>query len=123
MSEKDLVELWNSKRSQLTRAQLHSVIAIAVLAYVAALGDLQIASMEAKLFATAFLVTVGVLGNLTQFAIIREAQSVVAELSTHENPGPVARTIAQSGRYLTMTLALMIAFSLIVFGSFALVVL
>lgn len=123
MSEKDLVELWNSKRSQLTRAQLHSVIAIAVLAYVAALGDLQIASMEAKLFATAFLVTVGVLGNLTQFAIIREAQSVVAELATHENPGPVARTIAQSGRYLTMTLGLMIAFSLIVFGSFALVVL
>jgi asparagine N-glycosylation enzyme membrane subunit Stt3 len=123
MSEKDLVELWNSKRSQLTRAQLHSVIALAVLAFVAAVGDLQIASMEAKLFATAFLVTVGVLGNLTQFAIIREAQSVVAELSKHENLGPVAKTIAQSGRYLTMTLALMIAFSLVLFGSFALVVL
>jgi asparagine N-glycosylation enzyme membrane subunit Stt3 len=123
MSEKDLVELWNSKRSQLTRAQLHSVVALAVLAFVAVVGDLQIASMEAKLFATAFLVTVGVLGNLTQFAIIREAQSVVAELATHENPGPVALTIAQSGRYLTMTLALMIAFSLVLFGSFALLVL
>lgn len=123
MSEKDLVELWNSKRSQLTRAQFHSVVALAVLAFVAVVGDLQIASMEAKLFATAFLVTVGVLGNLTQFAIIREAQSVVAELATHENPGPVARTIAQSGRYLTMTLALMIAFSLVLFGSFALLVL
>ncbi len=123
MSEKDLVELWNSKRTQLTRSQLHSVIAIAVLTFVAVVGDLQIASMEAKLFATAFLITVGVLGNLTQLAIIREAQSVVSELSTHENPGPVARTIAQSGRYLNMTIGLMITSSLVVFGSFALVVL
>jgi hypothetical protein len=123
MSEKDLVELWNSKRTQLTRAQLHSVIALAVLAFVAVVGDLQIASMEAKLFAAAVLVTVGALGNLTQFAIIREAQSVVAELSTHENPGPVARTIAQSGRYLSMTMALMVVFSLVIIASFALVVL
>lgn len=123
MSEKDLVELWNSKRTQLTRAQLHSVIALAVLAFVAATGDLQIASLEAKLFATAVLVTVGALGNLTQFAIIREAQSVVAELASHENPGPVAKTIAQSARYLSMTLALMVVFSLVIIGSFALVVL
>jgi hypothetical protein len=63
MSEKDLVELWNSKRSQLTAAQLHSVIALAVLAFLAVVGDLQIASMEAKLFAAVFLVTVGALGN------------------------------------------------------------
>jgi asparagine N-glycosylation enzyme membrane subunit Stt3 len=123
MSEKDLVELWNSKRSQLTAAQLHSVIALAVLAFLAVVGDLQIASMEAKLFAAVFLVTVGALGNLTQFAIIREAQSVVAELSKHENPGPVALIIAQSGRYLSMTLALMVAFSLVIIVGFALVVL
>ena len=123
MSEKDLVELWNSKRSQLTAAQLHSVIALAVLAFLAVVGDLQIASMEAKLFAAVFLVTVGALGNLTQFAIIREAKSVVAELSKHENPGPVAQIIAQSGRYLSMTLALMVAFSLVIIVGFALVVL
>lgn len=123
MSEKDLVELWNSKRAQLTKAQLHSVIALAVLAFLAVVGDLQIASLEAKLFAAAFLVTVGALGNLTQFAIIREAQSVVAQLAMHENPGPVAATIAKSGRYLSMTMALMVVFSLVVIASFALVVL
>lgn len=123
MSEKDLVELWNSKRSQLTKAQLHSVIALAVLAFLAVVGDLQIASLEAKLFAAAFLVTVGALGNLTQFAIIREAQSVVVQLALHEHPGPVAATIAKSGRYLSMTIALMVVFSLVVIASFALVVL
>lgn len=123
MTEKDLVELWNSKRSQLTKAQLHSVIALAVLTFLAVMGNLQSATMAEKLFAAVFLVTVGALGNLTQFAIIREAQSVVAELAKHENLGPVAQSISQSGRYLSMTLALMVVFSLVLIASFALVVL
>jgi small-conductance mechanosensitive channel len=123
MTEKDLVELWNDKRSQLTKAQLHSVIALAVLTVLAVMGDLQIASLEAKLLAVAFLVTVGALGNLTQFAIIREAQSVVTELAKHQTLGPVAQSISQSGRYLTMTLALMVTFSLILIASLAVLVL
>jgi small-conductance mechanosensitive channel len=123
MTEKDLIQLWNDKRSQLTRAQLHSVIALAVLTFLTITGDLVAASTAEKLFAAAFLVTVGALGNLTQFAIIREAHGIVAELSKLSNPGPIASSIAKSGRYLSMTMTLMVLFSVGLLGSFALVVL
>ena len=123
MNEKELVGLWNEKRSQLIKAQLHSVIALAVLAFLTLTGDLAAATTGEQLFAALFLVTVGALGNLTQFAIIREAQGIVAELSKLANPGPIASSIAKSGRYLSMTMTLMVLFSVGLLGSFALVVL
>ena len=120
MTEKDLIQLWNDKRSQLTRAQLHSVIALAVLTFLTITGDLVAASTAEKLFAAAFLVTVGALGNLTQFAIIREAHGIVAELSKLTDLGPIAYSIAKSGRYLSMTMTLIVLFSVGLVCTFAL---
>jgi hypothetical protein len=77
--------------------------------------------MEAKIFAVLFLVSVGALSVLTQFAIIREARTVVEELSTHQNPGPVAKMIASSGQFLNLTQGLMIVLSLALLAAFLLV--
>jgi asparagine N-glycosylation enzyme membrane subunit Stt3 len=123
MTEKDLVELWNDKRSQLIKTQFHSVVALAVLVVVAIMGFADSATQGAIIFAAVFLVTVGSLGILTQFAIIREAKSVVEELGKLGNLGPVASNISRSGNFLTMTQGLMVVFSLAVIASFALVVL
>ena len=120
MTEKDLVELWNIKRAQLTKAQFHSVVALAVLAALALLGNAEAASQEAKIFAVVFLVSVGALSVLTQFAIIREARSVVVDLSKLEKLGAVAKTIAKSDRYLMLTQALMVFLSLALLASFIL---
>jgi hypothetical protein len=122
MTEKDLVELWNDKRAQLTKTQFHSVVAIAVLVILAVLGDMGTASQAALIFAAIFLVTVGSLGILTQFAIIREARSVVEELGKLGNLGPVATNISRSGGFLTMTQGLMVFFSLAVIAGFVVVV-
>jgi nitrate reductase NapE component len=67
-------------------------------------------------------VTVGALGNLTQFAIIRESYGVVAELSKMKDLGAIATSIAKSGRYLSMTMSVMALFSVALLGGFALVV-
>lgn len=69
------------------------------------------------------MVNVGALGHLTQFAIIREAHGIVAELSKLTNLGSIASSIAKSGRCLSMTMTLMVLFSVGLLGSFALVVL
>lgn len=123
MSEKDLVELWNQKRSQLTKAQFSSVVALAVLAALALLGNVESASLEAKAFAVIFLASVGALSVLTQFAIIREARAVVAELSKGKKLGTVAKTIAKSDRYLVGTQGLMVVLSAALLVSFLLLVL
>lgn len=122
MSEKDLVELWNAKRSQLTKAQFSSVVALAVLAALALLGNVESASLEAKAFALIFLVSVGVLSVLTQFAIIREARAVVSEISKLKKLGATAKVIAKSDRYLVGTQALFVVLSAALLVSFALLV-
>lgn len=98
-------------------------MALAVLVVLALMGFAESASGAAINFALIFLVTVGALGVLTQFAIIREARSVVEELGKLENLGAVAKNISQSGSFLTMTQGLMAAFSVAVVVGFALVVL
>lgn len=123
MTEKDLVQLWNDKRTQLIRIQFHSVVALAVLVVLALMGYAESASGAAVNFALIFLVTVGALGILTQFAIIREARSVVEELGKFDNLGAIAKNISQSGSYLTLTQGLMSAFSVAVVVGFALIVL
>jgi hypothetical protein len=122
MSEKDLVELWNSKRSQLTKAQFSSVVALAVLAALALLGNVESASMEARTFAALFLVSVGTLSVLTQFAVIREARAVVIELSKLKKIGAVAKAIARSDRYLVATQGLMALLGIALLVSFLLLV-
>jgi hypothetical protein len=123
MSEKDLVELWNQKRAQLTKAQFSSVVALAVLAALALLGNVESASMEAKAFAVIFLASVGALSVLTQFAIIREARALVVEISKLKNLGATAKAIARSDRYLVGTQGLMVVLSAALLISFVLVVL
>lgn len=118
MSEKDLVELWNSKRTQLTNAQFHSVVALSVLTVLALLGNAESASLGAQVFAGLFLVSVGALSVLTQFAVIREARSVIEQLAGIENPGAVAKLIAGSGRFLNLTQGLMVVLSAGLLASF-----
>jgi len=123
MQEKDLIELWNDKRRQIISAQMHSVIALAVITVLALMGYFEGAYSYAISFAGVFLVTVGSLSVLNQFAIIREARSLVKDIQAIENPSRVARDIAASGAYLTYTQILMTVFSLVLLFAFVLIIL
>lgn len=94
MQEKDLVELWNDKRRQIISAQMPSVIALAVITVVAMMGYFDGASMYAISFAAVFLVSVGSLSVLNQFAVIREAASIVNDLKALDNLSGVARILS-----------------------------
>jgi|TARA_B110000977_G_scaffold21173_3_gene25287 hypothetical protein len=123
MKEKDLVELWNDKRRQIISAQMPSVIALAVITVVAMMGYFDGASTYALSFAAVFLVSVGSLSVLNQFAVIREAASIVNDLKALDNLSGVARDIASSGSYLRYTQVLMGLFSLALLVALALLVL
>jgi hypothetical protein len=60
---------------------------------------------------------------LNQFAIIREAQSVVKDLQAIGNLSGVAQNIASSGSYLIYTRVLMAVFSLALLLSLVILVL
>lgn len=123
MSEKDLVELWNDKRKQFIAAQLPSVIAIAVITVVSLQGLFEGPYSYAIAFASTFFVTVGALSVLNQFAIIREARSLVKDVQNIENPSHVSRDIARSGGFLNVTAAVLLIFSGVLFVTFVLILL
>jgi hypothetical protein len=123
MNEKDLVELWNDKRRQIISAQMPSVIALAVITVMAMMGYFDGAYPYADTFAALFLVTVGSLSVLNQFAVIREAQSVVKDLQDIKDLSRVAQNITASGSYLIYTRILMAVFSLALLIGLALLVL
>jgi hypothetical protein len=60
---------------------------------------------------------------LNQFAVIREAQSVVKDLQKIKDPSLVAQNITSSGSYLVYTRVLMAVFSLALLIGLALLVL
>lgn len=123
MTENELISLWNDKRRQLISAQMHSVITLAVITVLAVMGYFETASDYAKLFALLTLGTIGALGILTQFAIIRESKVLVEDLSKHSNLSGIGQSIAASGQYLNLTRVIMIAFSVALIIGFALLVL
>lgn len=123
MTENELISLWNDKRRQLVSAQMHSVITLAVITVLAVMGYFETASDYAKLFALLTLGTIGALGILTQFAIIRESKMLVEDLSKQSNLSAIGKSIAESGQYLNLTRVIMIAFSVALIIGFALLVL
>lgn len=122
MTEKDLVDLWNDKRRQIISAQLPSVLALGVVAVVAMMGYFDGPYTFAVSFVSLFLVTAGSLSVINQFAIIREAKSIVRDLKALSNPSGVARDIAASGAYLWYTQILMVVFSLALLVALILVI-
>ena len=120
MTEQDLIKLWNDKRRQLISAQMHSVITLAVITVLAVMGYFDNASDYAKLFALLTLGTIGALGILTQFAIIRESKMLVEDLSKHSELSSIGKSIAESGQYLNLTRVIMIVFSVALIIGFGL---
>ena len=100
-----------------------SVIALGVVTVMAMMGYFDGAYTYAVSFASLFLVTAGSLSVLNQFAIIREAKSIVRDLQALSNPSGVARDIAASGSYLRYTQVLMVVFSLALLLALVLVIL
>jgi len=123
MQEKDLVELWNDKRRQIISAT--DALRDCTCCHHRCRHDglLRWSKHVCNLLCCRFLVSVGSLSVLNQFAVIREAASIVNDLKALDNLSGVARDIASSGSYLRYTQVLMALFSLALLVALALLVL
>jgi hypothetical protein len=115
MDEKELLELWNEKRSQVIHAQLApSIVLIGILA-LASLGTFVTASDEVQYLAIFIAAGSGILSIISQFAAIREAEALVRELSKLESKTLLARKVADSGLLLKLTTFATLAIGLATF--------
>jgi hypothetical protein len=116
MDEKTLLALWNDKRSQIISAQMApSLVLIAVLV-VSSLGFFADAPDAAKYLAIGVAAATGILAVISQYAAIREAKALVADINKVDQPSTLAKKVADSDAFLSLTAVAIIVLSLGIFG-------
>ena len=119
MNEKALLELWNEKRTQIITAQMAPTLVLIAILVVSALGYFADASDSAKVLAIGVAAATGILAVISQYAAIREAKALIADVNKLEKPSALAKKVGESDVFLALTAIAIVALSL---GIFALVI-
>ena len=112
MDQKELLDLWNTKRSQIIMAQLSPALVLIALFVTAAFGKFETASDAARYLAIGVAAVTGILSVVTQYATIREAEALLIDLNRLENKTALTAKIAESRSFLSLTAIALVLFSL-----------
>lgn len=116
MNEKALLELWNQKRSQIITAQMAPTLVLISILVVSALGYFADASDSAKILAIGVAAATGILAVISQYAAIREAKALLADINKIDEPSALAKKIGESDSFLALTAIAIVALSLAIFA-------
>jgi hypothetical protein len=116
VDEKALLEIWNQKRTQIITAQMAPTLVLIAILVVSALGYFATASDSAKILAIGVAAATGILAVISQYAAIREAKALIADLNKLDNPSALAKKVGESDAYLVLTAIAIVALSLAIFA-------
>jgi hypothetical protein len=116
MDEKGLLELWNTKRSQVIHAQIAPTLMLIGVFVVAAFGKFETATDGAKYLAIGVAAATGILAIISQYATIREAEVLLIDLKRIENSSELSKRIAQSRGFLSMSAIAIVGLGIAVFA-------
>jgi len=116
MEEDDLLELWNTKRSQVIHAQIAPTLILIGIFVVAAFGKFETASDGAKYLAIGVAAATGILAIISQYATIREAEVLLIDLKRVENPSELSKRISLSRGLLSMSAIAIVGLGIAVFA-------
>ena len=119
MDEKDLIKLWNSMRSQIITAQIAPTLLLISVFVLAAFGKFEAASDSVKYLTVGVAAATGILAIISQYATIREAESLIVDLKKMSKTSELAKKISESRELLTLASVAVVGLGV---GVFALVV-
>jgi len=119
MDEKGLLELWNTKRTQIINAQIAPTLLLIAIFVLAAFGKFENATDGAKYLTVGVAAATGILAIISQYAAIREAEALLTDLKKIAKPSALATKIADSRGLLSLSAIAMVGLGI---GVFALVV-
>ena len=102
MDEKDLIKLWNTMRSQIITAQMAPTFLLISVFVLAAFGKFEAAPDSVKYLTIGVATATGILAIISQYATIREAESLVVDLKKMSKSSELAKKISESRDLLTM---------------------
>jgi hypothetical protein len=103
MNEKDLLELWNTKRSQIINAQIAPTLMLIAVFVLAAFGKFATATDATKYLTIGVAAATGILAIISQYAAIREADALISDLKKISKPTKLSKKIADSGELLQLS--------------------
>ena len=116
MDEKGLLELWNTKRTQVINAQKAPNFMLIGIFVLAAFGKFDGASDATKYLVIGVAAATGILAIISQYATIREAEALLVDLNRVEKPSELTKKIASSRHLLSLTAIAIVGMGLAVFA-------
>jgi hypothetical protein len=116
MDERRLLELWNTKRTQVINAQIAPALVLIAVFVVAAFGKFESASDGAKYLTIGVAAATGILAIISQYATIREAEVLILDLKKLEKPSALSVKISESRGLLSLSAIAIVGLGLAVFA-------
>jgi len=116
MDEKGLLELWNTKRTQVINAQKAPNFMLIGIFVLAAFGKFDTATDATKYLVVGVAAVTGILAIISQYATIREAEALLVDLNRIEKPSELTKKIAASRHLLSLTAIAIVGLGLAVFA-------
>ena len=116
MNEKDLIELWNAKRSQIIMAQIAPSFVLIAVFVLAGFDKFAMASDGTKYFVLGVTAVTGILAIISQYAAVREGEALLEDLSKDGNKSALAKKIASSRGLLSLSAIAIVGSGLAVFA-------
>jgi hypothetical protein len=116
MQEAQLLELWNTKRTQIINAQKGPNFMLIGIFVLAAFGKFDSANDATKYLVVGVAAVTGILAIISQYATIREAESLIVDLNRVEKPSELTKKIAASRHLLSLSAIAIVGLGLAVFA-------
>ncbi len=116
MDEKGLLELWNTKRTQVINAQKAPNFMLIGIFVLAAFGKFEMATDATKYLVVGVAAVTGILAIISQYATIREAEALLVDLNRIAKPSELTKKIASSRHLLSLTAIAIVGMGLAVFA-------
>jgi hypothetical protein len=116
MEEKQLLTLWNQKRSHIISAQFGPTLLLVAVFVLACFDKFHMASNSTKYLTVGVAAVTGILAMISQYAAIREAEALLVDLKKLNKPSALAKKISDSGSLLQLTAFAIVVMGVITFG-------
>ncbi len=116
MDEKNLLDLWNTKRSQIIKAQMAPNLMLIGIFVLADFGKFDGATDGAKYLTIGVEATTGIQSMITQYATILEAEALMIDLNRLDKPSEIAKKVAQSRGLLSLSAIAIVGLGIAVFA-------
>ena len=116
MQEAQLLELWNTKRTQIINAQKGPNFMLIGIFVLAAFGKFDSANDATKYLVVGVAAATGILAIISQYATIREAEALLVDMNRIEKPSELTKKIAASRHLLSLSAIAIVGLGVAVFS-------